>query len=251
MSYTEAIGRFGNQVIRNIAVSLIAEKYNLKVSYVNQEMFNVLGIDLFSGQNVYNQFILLEDDNYFNIYNCENVTYNLYSSKHYFQTKDITNFVFNHLHKDKVKQKIIERNPYKKRYNNNNDLFIHIRLTDAVQFNPGVDYYLNAIKDIHHDNIYIATDDTNHEIISKIMSIYPKVTILVFDEINTFQFGSTAKHILLSHGSFSAVIGYLAYYSTIYYPEYTFIKSLWFGYMFSINNWVELKYIGSNKVSTI
>ena len=31
-------GRLGNQIIRNLAVSLIAEKYNLKVDYYNKEL---------------------------------------------------------------------------------------------------------------------------------------------------------------------------------------------------------------------
>ena len=59
------------------------------------------------------------------------------------------------------------------------------------------------------------------------------------DEIRTFQFGSTCKNIILSHGSFSAIIGYLAFYSNIYYPKYDENKK-WYGDMFSINNWIEL-----------
>jgi len=45
------------------------------------------------------------------------------------------------------------------------------------------------------------------------------------------------KNIILSHGSFSAVIGYLGFFSKIYYPEYD-LNKIWYGDMFSINNWV-------------
>jgi hypothetical protein len=78
--------------------------------------------------------------------------------------------------------------------------------------------------------------------IQQLISLYPNATIIEYDEIQTFQFASTCKHIILSHGSFSAVIGYLAYFSDIYYPEYEADK-MWYGDMFSIPGW--------NKISNI
>ena len=42
-------GRFCNNLIRNIAVSLIAEKHDLAVEYSYQENMNALGPRLFSG----------------------------------------------------------------------------------------------------------------------------------------------------------------------------------------------------------
>jgi hypothetical protein len=238
-------GRLGNQIIRNLAVSLIAEKYNLKVDYYNKELITKLGINLFSGSNTYNTTNNLTDDNYFTIYNCGNLTYNLDPNKNYFQTKEITNFLYKYLHTDIVKTNIIENNIFKERYNKNNDLFIHIRLDDAEKWNPGVNYYLNTIKNINFDNLYISTDDkNNHNIIRTILNIYPQAQLIMYDEINTFQFASTCKNILLSHGSFSAMIGYLSFFSKIYYPEYNhpgYIdqqNNIWYGDMFSIDNWI-------------
>ena len=238
MSKSYGVGRLGNQIIRNLAVSIIASKYNLTVDYINKDLINKLGIDLYNGSNVYKITQNLTDINYFIIYNCDNINYNLNPNNAYFQTKDITNFLYNYLHTDLVKSNIIEKNPFKARYNTNNDLFIHIRLTDVEQYNPGLNYYLNAIKSINFDNLYISTDDKNHNIIKNIFQIYPNSKLIEYDEINTFQFASTCKNILLSHGSFSAVIGYLAFYSTIYYPEYD-IKNMWYGDMFSINNLIK------------
>jgi hypothetical protein len=45
-STTAKNGRLGNQIIRNLAVSLIAEKHNLKVEYCNKELIQKLGIEL-------------------------------------------------------------------------------------------------------------------------------------------------------------------------------------------------------------
>jgi hypothetical protein len=157
----------------------------------------------------------------------------------YFQTKEITNFLYNYLHRDNIKSNIINNNSFKERYNNNNDLFVHIRLTDAQHFNPGIKYYINAIKNINFNNLYISTDDKNHNIIIELLQLYPSSQLINYDEITTFQFASTCKNIILSHGSFSAVIGYLSFFSNIYYPEYE-LNKIWYGDMFSINNWIKL-----------
>ncbi len=234
-STTGKNGRLCNQIIRNLAVSLIAEKYNLKVDYFNKVLIDKLGINLFSGENVHDKNCDLNDDNYFTIYNGDSLNYNLNPNLAFFQTKDISNFLYNYLHTDTVKSSIIEKNPFK---NENNNLFIHVRLTDVAHFNPGINYYLNAISNIKYDNLYISTDDKNHNIVQKILQLHPNATLIDYDEITTLQFASTCKHIILSHGSFSAVIGYLSFSSTVYYPKYELDK-IWYGDMFSINGWIE------------
>jgi hypothetical protein len=239
MTSTENFGRLGNQIIRNLAVSLLAEKHNLKVTYYNNDLIYKLGIKLFSGINSYESIQDLTDDNYFTIYNCDNLNYNLNPNKNYFQTQKIINFIYNYLHSDKVKLNIIENNPFKERYNNNNILFIHIRLTDAEKFNPGILYYINAINNITFDKLVISTDDKTNDMIKKLLQLFPYAKILDVDEITTFQFASTCKHIILSHGSFSAVIGYLSFFSNIYYPEFE-LNKIWHGDMFSIKNWIKL-----------
>lgn len=233
-------GRLGNQIIRNLAVSLIAEKYNLKVDYHNKKIINDIGIDLFSGINIYQNTQELNDNNYFSFYNSDNLNSSLNPNFAYFQSKEITNFLYDYLQTDKVKSNIIEKNPFNKRYNSNNDLFIHIRLTDVSCFNPGVNYYLNVIKEIHFDDLYISTDENTHSIVKQIITLYPNAKLIDYDEITTFQFASTCKHIVLSHGSFSAVIGYLSFFSNVYYPEYEESK-IWYGDMFSIKNWNKMK----------
>lgn len=230
-------GRLGNQIIRNLAVSLIAEKSGLKVDYSNERLINRLGIYLFSGEKIHNTTKMLNDDNYFEVYhNATDIHYNLNPNQAYFQTKEITNMLYRYLRKSEIQCEIVANNPFRLRYKANRDVFVHIRLTDAARFNPGADYYLRAIGATSFDNLYISTDDTNHPIIQTIVSKYPNAKIVKLDEITTFQFASTCAHIVLSHGSFSAVIGYLAYYSDVYYPEYESGK-MWYGDMFSINGW--------------
>lgn len=230
-------GRLGIQIFRNLVVSLLAEKHNLMVEYSSQEIIEKLGIVLFSGNNNYPQFQYLTDKNYFEIYTCDQIQFNIDPNNHFFQTKTISRFLYNYLHSERVKSNIIQYNPFQERYHRNNDLFIHIRLTDVEQYNPGLHYYHKLIQQIDCENIIITTDDKYHNTVLRLLQYYPKAKIFEYDEIITFQFGSTCKNIILSHGCFSAILGYLSFFSTVYYPKYEKNK-MWCGDIFSIKNWI-------------
>jgi len=236
MTTTGNNGRLGNQIIRNIAVSIIASKYNLKVTYFNKKLIDKLGIKLFSGNKIYNITHELNDSNYFSIYNCDNLNYNLNPNNAYFQRKEIIIGIYNYLHI--FKNDIIQKNEFKKRYNANNDVYVHIRLDDVSHLNQGINYYFNQIKNIKFDNLYISTDDKKHNIVTTIIKSYPNAKLIDYNEIKTIQFATTCKHIILSHGTFSALIGYMSFFSTIYYPEYE-IDKMWHGDIFSIQNWIK------------
>ena len=191
---------------------------SLKYSYHN--IINSIGIILFNGTNIYNNSIPLNNNNYLSFYNSSDIILNNFNPcRDFFQTEEITNLIFNYIRSDKIKNNIIKLNKFNKRYNNNNDLFIHIRLSDAKKYNVGVNYYLKCINDLNFDNIYIASDSLNDEIIIYLINKYPNIKLINANEINTIHFGSTCKYVILSHGSFSAIIGYLSFYSTIFYPN--------------------------------
>lgn len=235
---TEHNGRLCNQIIRNLAVSFIAKKNDLYVEYSSHNKISNLGIELFSGTQIFDNTIILNDDNFFIIYNSNNLTSNLNANYDYFQTKEISNLIYNYLHSENIKTNIINKNPHKNRYNNNNDLCIHVRLTDVAHYNPGSNYYLQAIQTIEFDNLYITTDDVHHNIIQQLLIQYPEAIIIIGDEVYTIQFASTCKHILLSHGSFSTIIGYLSFFSNVHYPEYDPNKK-WYGDIMNICSWIK------------
>jgi hypothetical protein len=234
-------GRLGNHIIRNLAVSLIAEKHDLYVDYSSYELIKQLGINLFIGKNKYDDTIILNDYNYFDIYNKQILHNNLNPNHNFFQTNTIINFLYNYLNSENIKTNIINNNPFKDRYNNNNDLCIHIRLSDYEFANPGINYYMKAIQKINYDNLFICTDSVNHCIINQIVNKYPNAKIINYDLIQTMQFASTCKHIILSQGSFSSIIGYLSFYSFVNYP--TFKVDKWrFEGLFSINSWKQISH---------
>ena len=169
------------------------------------------------------KLLWLNDENYFEILNSETLNFNLNPNSHYFQSNQISIFLYNYIN-NVLKQNIINKNNFRERYTNNNDCFIHIRLGDNKKYNPGTEYYLKVLKDISQnssfDTLYIASDELPDQIVTDIIKEY-KNYVFVNDSLDSIiKFASTNKHVILSHGSFSAIIGYLSFYSNVYYCEY-------------------------------
>jgi len=227
-----------NHIMRSIALNFLSKKYNLRTKYAYHDIIcNKLGIILHNGDYIYPNTILVNDKNYLDIlHNKDFIKANLDLNKGYFQSEEITNIIIKHLHSKEQKNNIISKNPFKNRYNNNNDLFVHIRLDDAKRYNVGINYYLNAISSIKHTNLFIASDSLNDTFIKQIKSKYGNAILVNKNPAETIQFGSTCKNIVLSHGSFSAIIGYLSFFSNIYYPDTMPIVWCPLG-MFTGKNW--------------
>ncbi len=246
-STTTAEGRYCNHVIRNWAMNLIAQKHNLRVLYVSKEPVEELGVPLFSGQNEYFMTALLNDDNFLHVLNAPAINFNLTTWESFFQTKDITQLLYSYLRTPEVMNGVKALNPFNERYNNNKDVCVHVRLTDAAMFSPGAQYYLDTIGGLDFDNLYIATDDESHPIHHAIRARYPQTVSVRMNELRTLQFASTCKYLVLSHGSFSGVMGLLAFHTDVYYPAFEADK-IWCGDMFSIDGWH--KVTTSSKSST-
>tara|TARA_A100001015_G_scaffold269402_1_gene321064 strand:- start:115 stop:966 length:852 start_codon:yes stop_codon:yes gene_type:complete len=253
MSKCYGEGAFFNQVVRSYATHIIAEKYNLNIEYQNEENINKLGLILFKGTNLYSgENINVNDYNYFEILQKEKLIHNITTNR-YYQTKKISDTIHDYLNKEYVMNKIIANNWfYKNRYNRNNDCFIHIRLGDVANWNPGFNYYDSILSSIDYTNIFIATDSPEHQIIKDLKNKYKKIILFGDDiDINTnityqmfikklnnkdnnitydtffdklidiIKFGSTCKYVILSYGTFSAMIGYFSFYSQVYYKKFS------------------------------
>jgi len=254
-------GRFGNIFIRNFVAEYIAKKNNLKIKYERYDQFEKLGIKLFIGENTYEETLLITDenidniifnDNIFNIYALnrnilfKQVSYNPFNLTDYAwcQSSSIISHIRNIVNSE---NRVYNSNPYKERYGNNNDLFIHIRLGDALDLNYNVsyEYYDNIISKIYyadnyknspHNNTgisYITSDSINHDICQRLINKYG-LKIYDSDEIDTVQFGSTCQNIVLSNGTYSWLIGLLSFKSNVHYPN---IKVKWHGNIFVYPDW--------------
>jgi len=208
-------GRLGNQCFSHLAASCFAEKHNLFIEYQNYENIIDLGFDLFVGENSFAKTVEINSDNYQEFYEMNNIDFNV-KFLDFFQSNIITKITHSYLHSKK--ENIISKNKYKDHYNNNN-CFIHIRLGDMSHFNPGFKYYNYILSKLQVDNIYVSTDSENHIIIKELIDKYPNI-LLINPNVSLTDiilFGSTNKYIILSHGTFSGIIGYLGFYSKVFF----------------------------------
>ena len=232
-------GRFANHFFRNLVSHFLTKNNDLVFSYSYSRQFFNLGIDLYNGGNqTYSENILITDDNFFEfIKNRTRFNKNITFSPHmYAQTRDFSLYVKDYIYADEQKNKIIEKNLFKNRYNNNNDAFVHIRLGDSVNVNPGYIYYDGALSTLNFDKGFISSDLLTHPLCIALIKKY-NLTPIVSTEIKTIMFASTCKNIVLSNGTFSWLIGLLGFYSNVYYPK---IKTVWHGDIFVFPEWNEI-----------
>ena len=118
-------GRLCNQVIKKLSASILAEKIDLYIEYIDIEKIVRLGVPLFIGKNIYSDKIILTDDNYMEIFN-NNININFEPNQCYFQTREISQLIYDKLRTEVYKTSIISKNPFNTRYNINNDCFIYL-----------------------------------------------------------------------------------------------------------------------------
>ena len=243
-STVQTPGRFGNHFIRNILMHILAEKYDLLVEYSYWSKIRVLGIPLYSGSKSFQENLIVGSDD-----KMESLLQEMESSSDfilqtniiiqggiYCQTREMTNRIFNYLRSERIQDAIIQNNIVRYRYQENNDIFVHIRLGDVEDKNPGFAYYEKVLKSLEtkgYGNIFLSSDSPSHPICQKIFMEFQNTSFIQVDEIQTIQFASTCRYVVLSHGSFSAIIGYLSFFSEVYYPAYD-PEKIWYGDMFSV-----------------
>lgn len=233
-------GRFGNLFFTGMAMHFIAKKSNLKVAYKQHLLFQQLGIEWFIGMNSYTETIELLDHNFFPFVVSDKPLLKNISIQNnmWCQTKEFACLLGRYFSEEIQKQKIIQHNVFASRYQQNEDVFIHVRLGDIANtdlIHP-FSYYDTALKEIPFRNGYISSDSIEHSICQALIKKY-SLTIINEDEVRTIMFGSTCKYVVLSSGTFSWLIGLLSYYSTVYYPK---IVRVWHGDIFIFDDWKEI-----------
>jgi hypothetical protein len=234
-------GRFGNLFFVNMALHFIALKNNLRCRYKYFTRFKQLGIHLFIGNKVYDTELVLQDDTFINLIKNNNEKCNIIiNNSNWFQTTFFCIFLKIYFNIDCNKFNIINNNIFKKRYRNNNDLFIHIRLGDVTENIGNIHkYYEKTLSELDYVTGYISSDCIDHEFCKHFINKY-NLIIVNTCEVKTIMFGSTCNNIILSGGTFSWLIGFFAFFSkNIYYPN---IKDPWYGDIFGFPNWKCVNY---------
>jgi hypothetical protein len=233
-------GRLGNLFFINMYLSCMSIKYNLKCYYKKYKIFNTLGIYFNKGEKTYYKNCLITEENSLNILKSKSLEpCNLIINQVWFQTKEFCNILKKYFEKEKIRNKIIEKNIFKDRYKNNNDLFIHLRLGDVSEITKekSYNYYEQKINELEYDNGYISSDSINDSLCLELISRF-NLKVVDYDEAKTIMFGSTCDKLILSGGTFSWLIGFLAFFSkNIYYIEF---EKKWYGEIFSFSKWIKI-----------
>lgn len=231
--------RFGNLFFVNMAFHFIAIKNNLKVTYKYYHQFSELGINFFIGGKSYKENIVLSDSNFFEIIKSEskiekNILINV---NHFFcQKKEFIIFI-----KDKFekvfKENIKKKNKFKERYKKNNDIFLHVRLGDLtgeLESEKNRKYYDNILSSFVFEKAYISSDSIESNLCQSLIKKFD-LEVLNLNEVETIMFASTCKILILSGGTFSWLIGFLAFFSEkIFYPKH---EKPWYADIFIFENW--------------
>jgi hypothetical protein len=203
MSKTNTLhGRLGNQFFINVAASLLAEKHDLYIEYEHGDDVRPL-FPLFVGKRRHPSTITVTDDNYLDLYNKETIETNL-SFHDYFQSRNVTTLTHRY-----VQSKV-------KRPTTKNDCFLHVRLGDVAKWNPGAKHYLDILATLQVDRVYLSTDSPDHPIAQQLLR---HARLYEGSPIDTILFAASCRYVILSHGTFSGMIGYLANDSTVYFVK--------------------------------
>lgn len=234
-------GKLGNLFFINMALHFISIKNNLHVEYQFYDKLKKLGIDLFIGKNKYPSEISvsLSDDNFYDLIIGEVINKNVSIVNNLScQTSEFALFLRKYYDQELHKNNIINCNKFKERYNNNNDIFIHVRLGDISNsiYIQTIDYYDKILRELTFNNGYISSDSIDN-IICKVLIIKYKLTVINYNDVETIMFATTCKNVILSTGTFSWLIGFLAYYSNIFFPK---IIHKCHGDIFIFKNWKQI-----------
>lgn len=102
-----------------------------------------------------------------------------------------------------------------------NKLGVHFRLTDHPnQFRPKMEYYYNAIESSNlKDNIYVFTDQPEHQCISDVKNKYKNVKIVNGDPMDDLYLMASCDEIVIARSTYSWWAGFLGFSKRVYFPE--------------------------------
>lgn len=224
-------GRLGNHVFRNLAAYCIAKRQGCSVQYSID--LSVLGLDLTSDVSECDGPVQSLSEEQAILYaqysfprQCLSVD-DIYCQNPYFCHRIYRLIV-------SQKESIRRANPFRDEYHAR-EVFVHVRLDDATQWNPGYEYYRRALARANASGGFLSSDSPSHPLVLRLCEEF-KLNPFTDTELRTFQFASTCKSVILSHGTFSWTIGVLAD-GQVFYPKLT---PVWHGTIYECMPWIAI-----------
>ena len=228
-------GRLGNNLIQFISANIFSKKfgYSLLTPAINDklnfgEYFNLQSS---VGKKVTEPQIVIDDKNFLNFLNRDEVPDAHYVFSDYFQIK---NFVLEY--EEKIKSEFKLKNEI-----NNDEVFVIYRIGDIEnkkQMLP-IEYYRECLSEVNFKSGYITSDTINHH---NVVSLANEFNLKIFNEdcpMRTIDFARSFDKLILSEGTFSWWVGTLSNASQIFYNER---DRFWHGDIFVNKFWIKKKY---------
>ena len=227
-------GRFCNHVIRNLYASFVAEASDLAMTYSYATEIECLGLPLFkTGTHTHLQTLIIRDEDFCNHLD-KKLEANIFVDWLSAQNHEFSLRLYNYFRSPTIMESVRNANIYKARYSNNNDVFVHVRLDDAAAWNPGYAYYDAALQRCGAKSGFISSDSPDHPFVTGLSTKY-NLSIVKKDEVETIMLAATCKYIVLSHGTFSWLMGALAFDAQGYIPPKK--HAIWCGNIFDMPGW--------------
>jgi hypothetical protein len=110
-----------------------------------------------------------------------------------------------------------------------------VRLADAKQYNYlPFEYYDKILSKTTFDRGYISSDALQDDICSRLIKKYA-LHAIHDSPVRTLMFGGTCRHIVLSGGAFSWLVGFFGFFSDVYCPSERI--GVWYGNIFVFQDW--------------
>lgn len=231
-------GRFGNHVFRNLFWHVVAERNNLYVEYERaEEIEQLLGWKLHRGRRGRLQhpsvYTSVTEANMMQVLTqTVPLDQQLYSHPEFYgQTREFCLFL-RHYFEERLLYPRVNVQP--------DSVWVHVRLGDVAELNPGWSYYHSVLQQLTWVRGMVTSDSPEHEICQRLLTQYPQLTLApkAWNETQLIRTALTHSHMVLSQGTFSWCMGFLAPRSTqIYFPR---IKRVWHGDIFVFPDWHEV-----------
>jgi hypothetical protein len=208
-------GRLANNIIQYLAGHIFSEKHNL---FLKSKPFSSEGnfgeffnFSNSSGEKIGKGFFLIDDNNFLDFLERDNIPDYHYHFVGFFQTLDFLS---------KYEKKI--KNIFKLNYDQteNSSVFVHYRIGDIIDDRRmlPLEYFIDCLNISKPTNGYISSENLEHK---NCITLMDKFNLKPFygSPMETINFAKNFKKIILSEGTFSWLIGFLSDESQIYCNE--------------------------------
>jgi hypothetical protein len=239
-------GRLGNKVFQNLAASLLAEKYNLVAHYAMGRECAELGLRLASGRGyMRGQAQSLRDADLRALLEAPATQLpGSFLVDQYYQTPWFARHL-RHAVLPAMRQQLLAANPWRQRFGANSDTCVHARLgstsadnkDDVDSIMPLPEYFfpsLVAAVGTPPGRVVIATDRPADKGVAELARRF-SAELLDLSPVQTVQYLASCAHLVLSDGTFSWVIGALAWNATS--VKYVPRQKAWHGDVYVFPDW--------------